>query len=100
MRYVLYIALFIVLTPGLAHPQTSTEQVDIEAVEKELRIEREVTDIILRAKKRAEIAVDKSSIGRELSRLIASYKKEQKKFKQEELALVRAKTLPSANGKN
>ena len=53
---------------------------DIEAVEKELRIEREVTDIILRAKKRAEIAVDKSSIGRELSRLIASYKKETKEI--------------------
>ncbi|MCY4384215.1 MAG: hypothetical protein OXE44_13810 [Nitrospinae bacterium] len=53
----------------LSTPAFPNEQSDVEAVEKHLRLEKEAFRIYERAKKRAENAVKKSSLGRELSRL-------------------------------
>lgn len=76
MRY-LFIVLCLILLPTPAFPN---EQLDIEAVEKHLQLEKEALQIYKRAKKRAENAVKKSSLGREISRLLEVPNDETKKI--------------------
>lgn len=83
MRYV-FIVLCLIL---LSTPAFPNEQLDIEAVEQHLQLEKEALQIYKRAEKRAENAVKKSSLGRELLRLHEVPNDETKKITKSKLGL-------------
>lgn len=71
MRYLLpFVVLAVLVIPAFADEQT-----DIQAVERELRLENQAVELYQRARERAENAVRYSSIGAELDRLDRAWKK-------------------------
>ena len=83
MRYVSAM-LFLVL---FSTPAFSGEMADIQAVERELRLEKEARDIYKRAKKRAARAVRNSSLGEMERKMNLKLKRENEKREFNELGL-------------